>query len=132
MDPATVQKWLFVGPSSKIVDVDINLKKGGTFSILELDSSNGTYIDHFGEYEEIEPTHKLSFTLSVPWHFDGVTQVVIEIESEGEGSILTLTQTGVSPEKTEKTGVKCCTNWTQYLHKIKYTTLCGLPVSACL
>ncbi len=41
------------------------------------------------------------FSLEVPSHFEDVARVSIEIAATREGSLLTLTQTGVEPEKAE-------------------------------
>lgn len=100
--PGLVRKWLFVGPTSEIVAIDLDLRINGKFSILEFEKSNQENIDHFGSYVEIERPHKLVFTLSVPKHFPGETKLTIEIASKNEGSELKLTQTGVSREVTEK------------------------------
>jgi uncharacterized protein YndB with AHSA1/START domain len=110
--PEFIRKWLFVGPSSQIVNVKINLVVGGEFSILELEKSNGGYIDHFGKYQEINRPKRLVFTLSVPKHFPGETVVTVEIESRTNGCELKLTQTGVSRDITEK-------NWSEMLQQLK-------------
>jgi uncharacterized protein YndB with AHSA1/START domain len=99
--PSMIRKWLFVGPTSVIIDTNINLEINGQFSIMELDRSNGEYIDHSGEYQLIERPNRLAFTLSVSKHFDGETFVMIDIKPVNDGCELTFTQTGVSPDKTK-------------------------------
>jgi uncharacterized protein YndB with AHSA1/START domain len=100
--PELIRKWLFVGPTSEIISIEIDLKTQGKFSILELEKSNNEYIDHYGKYIEIDRPKKLAFTLSVPKHFPGETNVSVEIVATPEGSELRLTQVGVSKDVTEK------------------------------
>ncbi len=109
-----IHKWLFVGPTSEIVNVRIDLKVQGKFSILELEKSNNEYIDHYGEYLEISKPNKLAFTLSVPKHFPGETNVAIEIIPKGSGCELKLLQTGVSRDVTEE-------SWRKMLAQLKRT-----------
>ena len=97
--PAMIRQWLFKSPRHKIVRIDIDPKVVGGFSILE--DADGERIDHFGTYDIVDRPHCLVFSLEVPWHFEGVTRVSIEIAATQEGSLLTLTQSGVEPEKAE-------------------------------
>ena len=100
--PELIHKWLFVGPTSEIISVELDLKIQGKFSILELEKSSNEYIDHYGRYIEIDRPRKLAFTLSVPKHFPGETKVAVEIKATGEGSELKLIQIGVSKDVTEE------------------------------
>ncbi|HXL56174.1 MAG TPA: SRPBCC domain-containing protein [Chitinophagaceae bacterium] len=109
--PEIVSKWLFVGPTSEIVKAEIDSTVDGFFSILELEKTNGVYIDHYGKYLEIERPKKLVFTLSVPKHFPGETCVNIQIETTVNGCVLTFMQTGVSPAIVEK-------NWKDMLQQL--------------
>lgn len=109
-----IRKWLFVGPTSKIIKVNIDLKVHGKFSILELEKTNNEHIDHYGEYLEIECPNRLAFTLSVPKHFAGETRVEIEISRTREGSELRFRQTGVSRQITEE-------SWKKMLGQLKLT-----------
>ena len=92
----------------------MDLKKFGKFCIIEYEKSSDEYIDHYGEYLEIDRPKKLVFTLSVPKHFTGETKVVIEINSIEKGCELTLTQTGVSKDTTEE-------NWKRMLTQLSLT-----------
>jgi len=109
-----IRKWLFVGPTSEIVKVDIDLKVNGKFSILEFERTTNDFIDHYGEYLAITRPSKLAFTLSVPKHFPGETRVVLEITPKGESSELTLFQSGVSKDVTEE-------SWKKMLKNLKLT-----------
>lgn len=111
--PALMRQWLFVGPSSDIINIDISPEIRGKFSILERDRNKGEYIDHYGEFLEIVRPRRIVFTLSVPKHFSGETCVVIEIISVTIGvSELKLTQTGVPAETTEA-------NWIAMFERLK-------------
>jgi len=111
VDPGMIRKWLFVGPTSEIINIEIDPVAGGKFSILELEQNNGEHIDHFGKYKKVDRPHNLEFTLSVPKHFKGETSVNIEIIPQPGGCHLQLTQMGVPPETTEK-------NWRDMLAQL--------------
>jgi uncharacterized protein YndB with AHSA1/START domain len=112
--PGLIHKWLFIGPTSEIVNIKIDLKAGGEFSIQELERTTHEYIDHYGKYLEIDPPRKLVFTLSAPKHFLGETKVTILIESHAGGCTLQLTQTGVAKEITEG-------SWRKMLEQLRLT-----------
>src|SRR5436309_10010894 len=69
--PDLVRKWLFVGPTSEIVDIELDVRVQGEFSIVELEKTKNDHVEHYGRYTEIEQPNKLAFTLSVPKHFPG-------------------------------------------------------------
>jgi uncharacterized protein YndB with AHSA1/START domain len=98
--PGIVKLWLFAGAGSEIIDVKIDAREGGKFSILEL--NNGKKIDHFGEYFEVERPTRLAFTLEVPEHFNGVSYVTVEIVKTTDGCELLFTQSGIDTSQTEK------------------------------
>jgi len=112
--PELIRKWLFVGPTSEIIDVKLDLKIQGKFSILEYEKSTNEQIDHYGKYTEIVRPAKLAFTLSVPKHFPGETNVSIEIIATTGGSVLSLVQTGVSKDVTEP-------SWNKMLDQLSLT-----------
>jgi uncharacterized protein YndB with AHSA1/START domain len=99
IDPARMKRWLFIGPGSEIREVLNEPRPGGRFSIRE--RNQGKIIDHYGQYVEVERPRLLEFTLLVPDHFSGLTQVRVEIAPAANGCRLTLTQTGASAEITE-------------------------------
>ncbi|MEO5595114.1 MAG: SRPBCC domain-containing protein [Chitinophagaceae bacterium] len=102
VDPEMIPKWLFVGPTSEIINIEIDPVAGGMFSILELERNNGEHIEHFGKYKKVAHPRNLEFTLSVSKHFKGETFISIEIIPQPGGCHLQLTQTGVPPGTTEK------------------------------
>jgi len=111
IDPEMISKWLFAGPTSKLINIDIDAHEGGHFSMLELEKKTGEQIDHYGDYKKLDRPHRLEFTLSVPKHFQGETDVIISIVPQPGGCYLDLTQTGVPPLTTEK-------NWRAMLEKL--------------
>src|ERR1700748_3639173 len=74
--PAIIKTWLFKSPTNEIVDVTNDPRAGGAFSIVEK-TGTGDIIDHFGHYIHLDRPDSLEFTLQVPKHFSGITQVVL-------------------------------------------------------
>lgn len=97
--PSTIRQWLFVDPTSEIVQVDVDARVGGTFFILERGADGD--VDHAGHFLEIDRPNRLVYTLQVPRHFSGTTRVTVEVSSVGDGAELVLTQAGVPPEVAE-------------------------------
>ena len=96
--PGLMVQWLFKSPDNKIAVPLQELVNGGKYSILEMTAGNEK-IDHFGTYLAIVPGELLSFTLEVPWHFPGVTTVVIHFKTAGEGyCLMDFKQSGVDPK----------------------------------
>lgn len=104
--PEIVKLWLFANPSNEIINVNIDARDGGKFSIIEM--NNGKKIDHFGEYFEVERPNRLAFTLEVPEHFSGVSYITVEIIKSEKGCELLFTQSGIDTSQTE-------TNWRNML-----------------
>jgi uncharacterized protein YndB with AHSA1/START domain len=102
-DPVVISKWLFRGEDSEIVRVTLDLTVGGRFSIVE--QTKDDTIDHFGSYLVIDRPDLLSFTLEVPKHFPGTSQVQLEFrEAEAPTTVTTemiFRQTGVDPQIVE-------------------------------
>jgi uncharacterized protein YndB with AHSA1/START domain len=95
--PAMMSRWLFVGPTSRIISTTVDLRVGGRFSILERPDGFED-VDHVGEYLDVQPPHRLAFSLEVPAHFPGRTEIRLGISAVSAGSELTFTQHGVDPQ----------------------------------
>jgi len=93
--PEVMQRWLFVGPSNKIVEVTSDERAGGKFYIRE--ENNGKQIDHYGQYLRVERPTLIEFTLEVPAHFQGVSHLKVELCAIEGGCTLALTQTDAGP-----------------------------------
>jgi uncharacterized protein YndB with AHSA1/START domain len=100
LQPEMIKNWLFKSATNQIIDIKIDAKAGGRFSILER-SENGETIDHFGIYQQFERPNLLIFTLEVPRHFPGVSTVTVDLQPTANGCELNFTQTGVEPDIVE-------------------------------
>jgi uncharacterized protein YndB with AHSA1/START domain len=100
--------WLFKSETNQL-NFESDLKEGGRFSVVEYDSEKK--IDHRGEWLEIKRPNILHFTLEVPAHFEGISEVLIEIKETPGGTQLALTQKNIDTSKTE-------TAWKRMLAKL--------------
>ena len=90
--------WLFKNETNQL-NFESNLKKGGRFSVIENDGEKK--IDHWGEWLEINRPNTLHFTLEVPAHFEGISEVLIEVKETPGGTQLSFTQKNIDTSKTE-------------------------------
>ena len=90
--------WLFKNETNDL-NFEADLKEGGRFSVGEKDGEKA--IDHWGEYLQIDRPNTLRFTLEVPAHFEGTSEVAIEIKETPAGTQLNFKQTGIDTSKTE-------------------------------
>jgi len=90
--------WLFKNETNHL-NFESNLEKGGRFSVVEYDGEKK--IDHWGEWLEINRPNTLRFTLEVPAHFKGISEVFIEVRETPGGTQLVFTQKNIDTSKTE-------------------------------
>ncbi|MEU6422973.1 SRPBCC family protein [Streptomyces spiralis] len=95
-----MRRWLFASDSGELVSIDVDPRVGGAFSIVERREEGEVEVDHFGTYIEVDRPGRLAFTLEVPWHFPGTTQVGVDIRPVPEGGEMFFRQTGVDPATT--------------------------------
>ena len=95
-DPRLAQGWLFTTPASEAHRVEIDLRVGGRWEIV--DRRGGVDYRAIGEYLEIEPPRRLVFTFGMPQFADAFTTVVVEIAPDGAGAVMTLTQDGLAAD----------------------------------
>jgi uncharacterized protein YndB with AHSA1/START domain len=100
--------WLFKNETNDLY-FNSDLKKEGRFSVVEYDDEKK--IDHWGKYLEIDRPNSLHFTLEVPAHFEGTSEVFIEVKETPGGTQLVLTQKNIDTSKTE-------TAWKEMLAKL--------------
>jgi uncharacterized protein YndB with AHSA1/START domain len=112
-DPAIMSQWLFKGDNSEIESIDIDLSVGGRFSIVE--RAKDEIIDHFGNFLLVEKPQSLSFTLEVPKHFSGTSQVQIDFKQTDTGCEMVFQQAGVNPEIVEGSWRRMFSNLTMVL-----------------
>lgn len=98
--PEVMRRWLFVGPSNRILEVTSDATVGGKFYIGE--ENDGSRIDHYGRYVRLERPSLIELTLEVPAHFQGITNLRIELQDFRDECVLTLTQTGACPADAEE------------------------------
>ena len=90
--------WLFKNETNQL-NFESNLEKGGRFSVVEYDREKKT--DHWGEWLKINRPNTLHFTLEVPAHFEGISEVLIEVRETPGGTQLSFTQKNIDTSKTE-------------------------------
>ena len=77
-EPDRLQKWM--SPIGT-VEAEVDLRVGGALRIVM--RGEGTVIEHFGEYLEIDPPRRLVFTWVSPFTGDEPSLVTIELEPKG-------------------------------------------------
>ena len=90
--------WLFKNETNQL-HFEADLKEGGRFSVVEYDRENK--IDHWGKYLRMDRPNTLHFTLKVPAHFEGTSEVFIEVKETPGGTLLRFTQKNIDKSKTE-------------------------------
>jgi uncharacterized protein YndB with AHSA1/START domain len=98
--------WLFKNKTNQLA-YDANVKEGGKFSVDEQDGQ--IKIDHWGQWLEIDRPKRLRFTLEVPAHFEGVSEVTVEIKETPGGTELNFTQQNIDVSKTKSAWEKMFT-----------------------
>lgn len=93
-DPAMASQWLFTTKSSKTT-YDLDVRVGGSYTITRI--SNGKKYVAVGKYVEIDRPRKLVFTFGMPQFAADFDTVIVEIEADGDGCVVTLTQEGLRP-----------------------------------
>ena len=105
-DPARMTDWMGVAAM-------LDPRPGGTFRV----EPNGRDVV-FGEFVEVEPPHRVVFT----WGFDGPdpfvaagsTRVEVTLQSDGEGTLLTLLHHGLADGAREPHA----DGWSHYLARL--------------
>jgi two-component system cell cycle response regulator DivK len=91
LDPESAGRWLFATPEGEMVRTEIDAQVGGRYKIVE--RRDGEDVLHTGTYEEIDPPHRLVFTLAVPKYSSDEARVSVDIAPEDSGGAsLTLRQ----------------------------------------
>lgn len=94
--PELAAKWLFTGPESEAHSTTFDLRVGGPWEIV--DRRGGTDYRAIGAFVEIDRPRRLVFTFGMPQFSEGFTTVTVEIEADGDGAVMTMTQEGLAPE----------------------------------
>jgi len=98
LDPTIARQWLFSSPGADLAArrVEIDPRVGG--KRLMTNQHQGVEILGLGEYLEIDRPRRLVFTFAIPQFSPDFDRIVVEIVSEGSGSLLTLTHEKLPPE----------------------------------
>jgi uncharacterized protein YndB with AHSA1/START domain len=88
-DARAVGAWLFATPDGVSKHVEIDPRVSGGFAIHE--QRGETLATHFGVYREIDRPRRIVFTFTTDKP-GPATLVTVDIEPDGAGSLLTLTQ----------------------------------------
>lgn len=84
-DPARMAQWL--SPTG-IAEVEADVRVGGALHVVML--GEGMRIEHTGEYLEVEPPHRLSFTWQSPYTGGQPSVVTVVLDPAGAGTRLRL------------------------------------------
>jgi uncharacterized protein YndB with AHSA1/START domain len=90
--------WLFKNKTNQL-NYDATVKEGGNFSVDEQDGE--IKIGHWGQWLQIDRPKRLRFTLEVPAHFEGVSEVTVEVKETLAGTELNFIQKNIDVSKTK-------------------------------
>jgi uncharacterized protein YndB with AHSA1/START domain len=99
MMQAVAELWLFQSGKNE-VDFIADVKEGGEFHTVEKGKKHA--ISHSGKYIKIDRPNSILFSLAVPDHFEGLSEIGVEIKEKGDGCHLLFTQRNVDTSKTEE------------------------------
>jgi uncharacterized protein YndB with AHSA1/START domain len=95
IDPGRAGRWLFTSATSERHSTDLDVRVGGKWAIV--DRRDGVDYTALGEYVEIDRPRRLVFSFGMPQFSPLFCNVTVEIVPDGDGCILTLSQTDVAP-----------------------------------
>jgi uncharacterized protein YndB with AHSA1/START domain len=105
-----LRRWLHAGPDWETPTAEVDLRVRGRIRIVMRDPSDGAEYGATGEYEVVEPPHRLVFT----WVWDHHAEVqLIELEfCEGrDGTAVVMTNSAIPTEERledQKRGWRLC------------------------
>jgi len=100
-NPETVRAWLFTTPTSEKNTTEVDAREGGEWTIV--DRRDGVDYRALGEYVEIDRPRRLVLTFCMPQFSPESARIVVEIASDGSGSLLTLTHEPVPASDVSQT-----------------------------
>jgi uncharacterized protein YndB with AHSA1/START domain len=98
--PEQIAGWFGSGtPESK--DVEADARVGGKYH-FGFTGMNGQRMDVHGVYEEVSPPQRLVFSWWWEMNPEEVSKVTIELTADGDGTLLSLTQSGLATAESEQ------------------------------
>jgi uncharacterized protein YndB with AHSA1/START domain len=101
LDARIARHFFFATTSGEMIEAEIDPRVGGRYAFTERRPRMGD-VRHVGEYLQIDRPRRLVFSFAVPQFGDSSTTIAVDIASEGDGCVLTLTNEGVSAEFAER------------------------------
>jgi uncharacterized protein YndB with AHSA1/START domain len=95
-DPDRAAGWLFTTPESERHSVEIDLRLGGAWRIV--DRRGGADYTAIGEYLEIERPARLVFSFGMPQFSPAFSKVTVTFAADAGGALMTLIQEDLPPE----------------------------------
>ena len=86
LDPRVMHRWMFVTPTSEIVEIDLHPHSGGAFSIIERCASRD--LDHRGVFGAVVKPRHLTLVL------EAACPIAVDVAPHDVGCALTLTYAG--------------------------------------
>jgi uncharacterized protein YndB with AHSA1/START domain len=99
LEPALVRRWLFRTPIDEQYTAEIDPRVGGAYTITA--RRGGMDYTAVGEYLEIERPRRLVLTFAMPQFAPDVDRLIVELEPDGTGCVMTFTQVGLPPDYKE-------------------------------
>jgi uncharacterized protein YndB with AHSA1/START domain len=100
LDVSIARCFLFATATGEMIVAQIDPCVGGRYRFIERRPDMGD-VEHAGEYLKIDRPRRLVFSFGVPTFDPGLTTVAVDILSDDEGCVLTLTNDGVPAEYVE-------------------------------
>ena len=88
LDPAAAGNWLFNTKTSQ-VRYELDMRVGGSYTITG--TRGGQAYVAAGQYLAIDRPRRLSFTFAMPQYAADADTVIVDIEPEGDGCLVTVT-----------------------------------------
>jgi uncharacterized protein YndB with AHSA1/START domain len=99
--PEIAARWLFTGPTSETHATELDLRVGGKWTIT--DRREGVDYTAIGEYLEIDRPRRLVFTFGMPQFSPEFDTIVVTLEPDGDGCVMTFVQEKLPAEMRKPT-----------------------------
>jgi len=98
-DPSIVKLWFGSDPNGKVLDANLDVRVGGSFSVT-FANSDGTEFTAQGIYKEIAEPKRLVFTWGWANQPDVDELITLEFSLDGDGTLMTFEQSNIDPKTT--------------------------------